>query len=210
MTSSEFRDRLGSRAQAARLTVNPAIADRLEAYYRLLATWNQRINLTGLDLESLPDGAVDRLFIEPLAAARLTEAGKAVLDVGSGGGSPAIPFAIAASARRLTMVESKSRKSVFLREAARAAALPDTQVITARFESVAGSPGIFECFQAVTVRAIRIQDADWPTMALPLSNGGSLLFLHRSEVSHPNIPTLSLDSTHQLTAAAVLTIFKRV
>ncbi len=38
-----------------------------------------------------------------------------MIDIGSGGGSPAIPFALALAGVRLLMVESKTRKSVFLR-----------------------------------------------------------------------------------------------
>ena len=43
-----------------------------------------------------------------------------MIDIGSGGGSPAIPLALAVPGLRLLMVESKTRKSVFLREAVRA------------------------------------------------------------------------------------------
>ena len=47
-----------------------------------------------------------------------------MLDIGSGGGSPAIPLVLTLSRLRLVMVESKTRKSVFLREAIRALELP--------------------------------------------------------------------------------------
>ena len=36
------------------------------------------------------------------------------MDVGSGGGSPAIPLKLALPRLRLTMVEAKARKSAFL------------------------------------------------------------------------------------------------
>ena len=41
------------------------------------------------------------------------------MDIGSGGGSPAIPFKLAVPRLGLTMVEAKARKSAFLREAVR-------------------------------------------------------------------------------------------
>ena len=42
-----------------------------------------------------------------------------MMDVGSGGGSPAIPLKLAVPRLSLTMVEAKARKSAFLREAIR-------------------------------------------------------------------------------------------
>ena len=53
-----------------------------------------------------------------------------VVDVGSGGGSPAIPMALALPTIQLLMVESKTRKSVFLREAIRALDLAGADVAT--------------------------------------------------------------------------------
>ena len=73
-------------------------ADSLDAYYRLLARWNRTINLTALSLDPLADEALDRLFIEPLAAAPYIREALDVtplsvwFDLGSGGGSPAIPL----------------------------------------------------------------------------------------------------------------------
>lgn len=192
------------------MTVESSVADRLEAYYRLLATWNQRINLTALNLDSLPDEAVDRLFIEPLAAARFAQPGSAVLDVGSGGGSPAIPFALATGASTLTMVESKARKSVFLREAARAAGIVHSDVVTARFQTVAESADLTGAFEVVTVRAVRIDEDDWPALAGPLRSGGSLFFLHRSQSAVAAAANLSLILTNALTAHADVSIFRRL
>ena len=50
------------------------------------------------------------------------------MDIGSGGGSPAIPLKLATPGSALTMVEVKARKSAFLREAIRQLGLTDTQV----------------------------------------------------------------------------------
>ena len=51
------------------MALDEALLTRLEIYYRLLSRWNTKINLTALPLEDLTDHAVDRLLIEPLAAA---------------------------------------------------------------------------------------------------------------------------------------------
>ena len=70
MNSREFQDRLSRRARRAAVTLAPELAERLEAYYRLLSNWNTRINLTGLNLADVSPEALDRLLIEPLVAAK--------------------------------------------------------------------------------------------------------------------------------------------
>src|SRR5258706_16203374 len=112
MTSREFRERLSRRARKASLSLSAQAVDQLEVYYRVLARWNTKVNLTALQLEELTDSAVDRLLVEPLAAARFVLDSPLVwFDLGSGGGSPAIPLKIVRPAARLTMVESKVRKA---------------------------------------------------------------------------------------------------
>jgi len=210
VTSEEFRGRVDARAGAAGLTLDPGLAARLETYYRLLFAWNQKINLTALNVSELPDDAVDRLFIEPVAAAGHVGSGGRVLDVGSGGGSPAIPFALASSASALTMVESRSRKSVFLREAARAVALPQSRVLTARFEDLSDLPEMHNQFDVVTIRAVKVEDADWARLRAPLCSGGTLLFLHQVGLSTPHPDGYSSPVTHPLTEKAALSIWQRL
>ena len=126
-----------ARASRAGIIVSHGVCEQLEAYFRLLTLWNQRINLTALPLSPPTDETFDRLLIEPLAAARFAaEPPQAWFDLGSGGGSPAIPFKIAHPSARLTMVESKTKKAAFLREAIRVLGLTDTVVIDERFETI--------------------------------------------------------------------------
>ena len=89
MTSREFQDRIARRARRAGLALPTELAVRLETYYRLLASWNERMNLTGLKLSEVSPDAVDRLLIEPIIAAKYVPVRTTrMLDVGSGGGSP--------------------------------------------------------------------------------------------------------------------------
>ena len=65
MNARVFRERLQRRGKRAGLSISSALAEQLETYYQLLATWNLKINLTGLDLREATDDAFDRLLIEP-------------------------------------------------------------------------------------------------------------------------------------------------
>lgn len=183
------------------MTVAPELAARLEAYYRLLSVWNSKINLTGLRLAEASPDALDRLLIEPLVAARHVPAGASrMLDVGSGGGSPAIPLALAAGLR-LVMVESKTRKSVFLREAVRALEMAEAEVANARFEELLSRPDLHETHDLVTVRAVRVEMKTLMTLQA-FARPGARLFLFRGSASgDPSetiTPPLSWVATYPL------------
>src|SRR6187401_2158975 len=120
--------------------MSPNLGARLQTYYRLLATWNQKINLSGIDLSDPTPDALDRVLVEPLVAAKhVPPKPSRLIDIGSGGGSPAIPFTLAVPGLRLLMVESKTRKAVFLREAVRALQM-EAEVLTSRFEALLTRP----------------------------------------------------------------------
>ncbi|MBW8866026.1 MAG: class I SAM-dependent methyltransferase, partial [Acidobacteria bacterium] len=109
-------------------------ADALEQYFSLLARWNPKVNLTALPLNPPGDETFDRLFVEPVVAAahieplNFRDAPLKWIDLGSGGGSPAIPLKIVRPSWHLTMVEAKERKAAFLREAIRALRLQEADV----------------------------------------------------------------------------------
>jgi 16S rRNA (guanine527-N7)-methyltransferase len=180
VTSRDFQDRLVRRARRVGVLASSELAASLETYYRLLATWNQKINLTGLNLAEPTPEALDRLLIEPLVAARHAPPGMArMIDIGSGGGSPAIPFALAVPGAQLLMVESKTRKSVFLREATRALEMMDANVATARFEELLARPDLHEAHDLLTIRAVRVETKVLMSLQAFVKPGGSI-FLFRS------------------------------
>lgn len=186
MTPREFNERLQRRARRAGVSLDLALGEQLTSYYRLLESWNQKINLTAFSLVGAPDEAVDRLLVEPLVAARHLAGSHAhphflvgphplVLDIGSGGGSPAIPLKLALPSLRLIMVESKTRKSAFLREAIRHLGLTDTDVITARAEELLTRPELHESQDFVTVRAVRTEQKLLVKLQAFLRLGGRIL-----------------------------------
>ena len=184
----DFQRTLKRRVQRAGVTLTGPVAERLEAYYVLLARWNARINLTALNLAS-GDEAIDRLLVEPLIAARSVKPADArLIDIGSGGGSPAIPLAIAAPRLALTMVESKVRKSAFLREAIRTLEL-NAEVQTHRYETLLAEPGMHEFADILSLRAVRVDLRTLVGLQAFLKPGGRM-FLFRPTGSHEqlNVP----------------------
>lgn len=184
MAPRDFRTRLGRRAARAGIFVPDDLTARLAVYYELLSRWNRKINLTSLENT---DEAVDRLLLEPLLASRQIKAGAArLLDVGSGGGSPAIPLKLALPALALTMVEVKTRKSAFLREAIRQLELDRTVVETSRYEELLARPELHEAFDVVSLRALRVEASTLVTLQAFLEPGGELLLFRGP--SGPQVP----------------------
>jgi 16S rRNA (guanine527-N7)-methyltransferase len=171
---------LRARAAQERLHVPDDLAARLIAYFDLLQRWNRKINLTS---RQNTDHAVDRLLIEPLAAATHLPHASTLADLGSGGGSPAIPLALALGSPRLLMVESRSRKAAFLREAAREVQL-EAEVETARFELVCRQSEYAGRFDIASIRAVRPDLATLSAAAALIRTGG-LVGLFESADAEP-------------------------
>ena len=173
---TEFQSRLADGVASAQVTISSETADALETYFDLLKRWNRRMNLTSLRLEPLSDEALDRLFLEPLSASHYIEdAVRATtqpvwFDLGSGGGSPAIPLNIVHPDWRLTMVESRARKAAFLSEAVRTLSLYHATVRNSRFEELARPD---EAADLVTVRAVRADELLKATVSRLIGQNGT-------------------------------------
>jgi 16S rRNA (guanine(527)-N(7))-methyltransferase RsmG len=118
------------------VTISAPVRDALVAYGRLLLSWGERINLTAarsmraLISEHFPDAfALARQFAAEVGSH------PNVVDVGSGGGLPALPLALLRPDASLVLFEATGKKVAFLRTAVRALGLGDrVQVRHARLE----------------------------------------------------------------------------
>ena len=156
-----------------------------EEYFELLRKWNRKVSLTSLPVEDYGDEAIDRLLLEPVLACRHLPAREAiVIDIGSGGGSPAIPMKLAVPELSMTLVESKTRKAAFLREAVRCLSLYAVVVEAVRFEELLARPDLHEAADAVTVRAVRLAPKVLAGLQAFIRPGG-LLFMFQSGAAGP-------------------------
>lgn len=199
MAPRDLKTRLSRRASKSGVFLPGDLADRLLAFYDLLSRWNRKINLTALED---PDAAIDRLLLEPVVAARHILPGtKSLMDIGSGGGSPAIPMKLAAPALNLTMVEVKARKSAFLREAIRHLVLSGATVETSRYEELLVKPQMHESFDLLSLRAVRVEPRILTGLQAFVRPGGHL-FLFRGpggpEAPAAALPPLEWVATHPL------------
>jgi 16S rRNA (guanine527-N7)-methyltransferase len=130
---------------ALRLDLAPSTQEKLLAYTALLYKWNKTYNLTALREPAL---AVSHHLLDSLAVLPHIEAGN-LLDVGSGGGLPGVPLAIARPDLRVTLLDSNSKKTAFLLQASIELDLPNIAVHCGRVEQYRPA----EPFAAITSRA---------------------------------------------------------
>jgi 16S rRNA (guanine527-N7)-methyltransferase len=174
---SAFPALIRARADAYGLPVADDLIARLGVYLDLLARWNRRINLTSFDLDAPADAAIDRLIVEPLRAAAFVRAeDRAALDVGSGGGSPAIPIALACPWLQMTLVEVRARKAAFLREAVRTLELTGARVEAVAVGARVEMSSLAKQVDIVTMRAVRADREIWMAVDALLAPAGRVLW----------------------------------
>ena len=143
----------------------------LARYGESLLRWNERINLTAA---RTIDQLINEHFPDAFALARRLEQPARLIDVGSGGGLPAIPLAVLRPALVVELCEPIAKKAAFLRTAIRELGLGDrASVRTARGEQVAAeAPRAFD----VAISRATLAPEKWLALAARLVRPGGRLF----------------------------------
>lgn len=117
--------------QGLGLGLSPAQTVQLEAYLDLLDRWNRIHNLTAIRdrAQMVTLHLLDSLAVVPHLR------GPRVLDVGSGGGLPGIPLAIARPEFDVTLLDANHKKAAFLNQAVAELRLANVRVAAERVES---------------------------------------------------------------------------
>lgn len=149
------------------------LVEPLARFGAMLLETNRRFNISGADTpEELLPHLLDSLSIVPYVQGPL-------IDIGSGGGLPAIPLALAAGIQ-ITMVESTTKKAAFL-EAALGMLGLEGRVIPQRAELAGRDPALRERFACATARAV----SSAPTvleLAVPFLRVGGVAVLQRGQM----------------------------
>jgi 16S rRNA (guanine527-N7)-methyltransferase len=152
---------------------------RLGDYLARLLAMNEEMNLTAITdpTEAWERHVFDALTLLPFLAE--LPAGATLADVGSGGGVPGIPVAIARPDLAVTLIEATQKKAAFLSMVAKALGLEGVTVLAERAEHAARGP-LAGRFDVVTARAVGKLVALVPITA-PLASPGGLLLLIKGQ-----------------------------
>ena len=155
-------------------TLPSGFLDAAERFVALLRAGNRRANLTRV---TSPDEVARLHLLDSLAALPLIDrmAPSEAIDLGSGGGLPALPLAMARPAVRWTLVDSVGKKAALVADFVEALGLRNVTVLAERAETLGRDPRHRQRFGLVTARACAALPV-LAELALPLlETGGSLL-----------------------------------
>jgi 16S rRNA (guanine527-N7)-methyltransferase len=126
------------------------VPTEIQRYAQLLLDWNRSVNLTGArTMEEIlaQIAAGDALLAMPWAGI------ERVIDIGSGGGLPAVPLALAMPAVHFTLLEANTRKCAFLEHLTATLKLTNVAVAAGRAEELGQRPALREQFDRAISRA---------------------------------------------------------
>ena len=130
----------------------------LEKFYDLtvfMLETNKKMNLTALRDEN---SVIARHITDCLLAAKHlpkpTKGTLKVLDVGSGGGMPCLPFAIVRPDIEITALDATAKKTAYIASAAEHLQLKNVRILTGRAEELGANPKHRESFDVVCARAV--------------------------------------------------------
>lgn len=124
--------------------------ERFYAYYKLLKEYNEKFNLTAITEEK---EVYVKHFIDSALAVELLK-GDNLIDVGSGGGFPALPIKIIKPEIKVTLLEATEKKCEFLNVVIKELGLDGAEVICGRAEDYAKKEEFREKFDISTARAV--------------------------------------------------------
>ena len=130
-----------------------ATDDRYEKLADIILEWNEKINVTAVREKSefMKKNVEDSLAI--LGRPEISSALR-ILDLGTGGGFPGLPLAIACPEKSFVLMDSVGKKLRVVSDAAERLGLKNVQVIHARAEDLARKPEYRESFDLVVSRAV--------------------------------------------------------
>ena len=132
------------------LNITNSQKNAFEKYYELLIHFNKMFNITAITER---DEVIKKHFIDSVLGVDNFLTGS-LIDVGSGGGFPAIPIKIMRDDINLTLLEATGKKCEFLRTVVKELNLKNVTVINDRAEILAKNQDFRESFDMCSARAV--------------------------------------------------------
>lgn len=164
LDDATWKRRLDDGARSMGVELDESQVESLWRYGRMLRDRNQHVNLTSI---VSPEGILTLHMLDSLALVPHLGDARRIIDVGTGGGFPGVPLAVACPQRQFTLIDGTQKKIRFVAESVAALDIRNVEAVAARAESYGGPKD----FDLVVVRAVG-------TLADVLHNAGRLLAPH--------------------------------
>jgi len=147
LDQATWKSRLGTGGKELGVDLDQSQIDLLWRFACMLRERNEHVNLTSI---SSFEGILNLHMLDSLTVAPHLGDAQRVIDVGTGGGFPGIPLAVAFPDRHFTLIDGTQKKIRFVEESIAALEIRNAQALPARAESYSGQKD----FDVVVVRAV--------------------------------------------------------
>jgi 16S rRNA (guanine527-N7)-methyltransferase len=154
-----WKERLDDGAAEMGVQLDESQVDLLWRYGHMLRERNAHVNLTSI---VSPEGILTLHMLDSLSVVSHLGEAQSIIDVGTGGGFPGIPLAVACPGRHFTLIDGTQKKIRFVAESIAALDIRNATAIAARAENME------QRFDLVVVRAVG-------TLAELVHNAGDLV-----------------------------------
>lgn len=158
---ASWKARLDAGANELGVDLDQSQLELLYRYAVMLRERNEHVNLTSI---VTPDGILTLHMLDSLSIAKYLGDSRRLIDVGTGGGFPGIPLAVACPERNFMLIDGTQKKIRFVSEAIQALDIRNARAIASRAESYPEERN----FDVVLVRAVA-------SLAGLIENTGKLL-----------------------------------
>lgn len=132
------------------IILNKEQLEKFENYYKLLVYFNEKFNITSITEK---EEVYKKHFVDSLLGKDLFISGK-LIDIGSGGGFPAVPNKIFNDDLDVTMIEATGKKCEFLNTVIKELNLNNIRAINGRAEDFSKKDEYREKFDYASARAV--------------------------------------------------------
>lgn len=144
---ADWKARLDAGGNELGVDLDQSQLEVLWRYAQMLRERNQHVNLTSI---VSPEGILTLHMLDSLTLVRHLGDARRLIDVGTGGGFPGIPLAVACPERHFTLIDGTQKKIRFVAEAIAALDIRNAQALAARAESYSAEKN----FDVVITRAV--------------------------------------------------------
>lgn len=164
LDEATWKARLDAGANEIGFDLDQSQLDTLWRYAHMLRERNAHVNLTSIVSW---EGILTLHMLDSLSVVPHLGDARRILDVGTGGGFPGIPLAVACPQRQFTLIDGTQKKIRFVAESIAALDIRNAHALAARAESFNGDKD----FDVVILRAVG-------TLAEVVHNAGPLVGTH--------------------------------
>ena len=153
--------------------------NKLSSYMEGILEWNEKINLTAI---TGPEEFIEKHYADSLSLLPFSEfdEAKKIIDVGTGGGFPGVPLAIASKDKDFILMDSLAKRLKVIDELLNRIEVGNARTLHGRAEDLARDPEYREAFDLCVSRAV----ADMSVLAeytLPFVKIGGAVAAYKSE-----------------------------